>query len=136
MVGGNRVDGSALRVKEPYRQQGVVGEWCAAVGGAGQQVAAGIVEVAGLGESDPGGGERVVGVDPLASAWTLHSLLFTATGSTTRLGFWSLNGANGTVFGPMLDGVSVERVASVPEPGTLALIGLGLGVLGLARRRS
>jgi hypothetical protein len=81
---------------------------------------------------------RTVGVDPRASTWTLQSLVFTATGTTTRLAFWSLNGANGTVFGPMLDGVTVERmatVASVPEPGSLLLLLAGLGVLAHVRRR-
>jgi len=68
-------------------------------------------------------------------AWHLETTSFVAAGSTTQLTFESLNGANGTVYGPLLDGVSV--VASVPEPGTVTLLLGGLLVLGLkaARRR-
>lgn len=65
------------------------------------------------------------------AGWSLQSLLFTATSAATMLRFTSLN-SNG-VFGPFLDGVSV--VETVPEPGTLALLGLGLAGLGLSRRR-
>ena len=43
----------------------------------------------------------------------------------------SFEGAGGDNFGMLLDNVSV----SVPEPGTLALLGLGLVGAGLARRR-
>ncbi len=54
---------------------------------------------------------------------------------TTRLTFRSLNSANGTLFGPYLDGVNVSAVA-VREPGTLVLLGLGLALLGVVRRNS
>jgi choice-of-anchor C domain-containing protein len=78
------------------------------------------IDTTGLGFSDAG--------------WSQSSFLFTATSATTLLAFTSLN--SGGVYGPLLDNVIVEQVpAAVPEPGTLALLSLGLAGLGVARRR-
>jgi hypothetical protein len=69
--------------------------------------------------------------------WEQIALTFTATNNSTRLTFQSLNGANGTVFGPALDGVVVTdaTVSEVPVPGTLGLLGIGLAALGFVRRK-
>lgn len=65
--------------------------------------------------------------------WTPETLDFVATGSSTDLSFQSLNGINSrSDFGPLLDGVDVS---TVPEPGTLWLMGAGLGGLGLVASR-
>jgi choice-of-anchor C domain-containing protein len=66
------------------------------------------------------------------AGWRQESLIFTATSASTTLSFASLNLVG--AYGPMLDNVVVEKV-SVPEPGTLALMGLGMLGLGLARKR-
>jgi hypothetical protein len=70
--------------------------------------------------------------------WEEITLTFTATNNSSRLTFQSLNGANGTVFGPTLDGVVVTEatVSEVPIPGTLGLLGIGLAGLGFVRRKS
>jgi len=67
-----------------------------------------------------------------SNGWTLFSGMFTASTELTRLMFTSVNPETETL-GNFLDEVSV--IARVPEPGTLALLGLGLAGLGLSRRR-
>lgn len=66
------------------------------------------------------------------SEWTIYSGMFTAQEELTRLMFTSVDPETETL-GNFIDNVSV--VAKVPEPGTLALVGLGLAGLGLSRRR-
>jgi len=66
------------------------------------------------------------------SEWTIYSGMFTAQEELTRLMFTSVDPETETL-GNFIDNVSV--VAKVPEPGTLALLGLGLAGLGLSRRR-
>lgn len=69
--------------------------------------------------------------------WTYVNWIFTAQSSLTTLGFTSLDTYNdpqwGYSFGPALDDVSVT---AIPEPATLALVGLGLIAVGFLRRRS
>lgn len=60
--------------------------------------------------------------------WQTIVQSFTVTQETTN--FISFNHKGGDNIGIMLDNVSV-----VPEPGTIALLGLGLAGLGAARRR-
>lgn len=67
--------------------------------------------------------------------WTLNTLNFTATGTSSTVTFTSLDPAN-NAYGPALDNVSVadNGAGAVPEPGSL-LLTLGGGAALLARRR-
>ena len=58
--------------------------------------------------------------------WLPVTVVFTATGSSTFLGFTSLTGYANS-YGALIDNVQVE--ALVPEPSSMAMLGVGLGVL-------
>lgn len=77
--------------------------------------------------------------------WVYHEWFFTATASTTRLGFSSLDTFDGVAwgqnwgysFGPALDDVTVEAVSGVhtPEPGAFVLALVGLAAVAVLKRR-
>lgn len=84
-----------------------------------------------VGDANDGGFTQNI-ANTSSAGWTLFSGMFTASEELTRLMFTSVNPETETL-GNFLDEVSV--IAKVPEPGTLALFGLGLAGLGLSRRR-
>ena len=63
-------------------------------------------------------------------SYLTHTVLFTASAATTTLSFENI-GAFGVNY-PQIDNVSV---AAVPEPGSLALVGLSLAAFALRLRR-
>ncbi|AOY86845.1 PEP-CTERM sorting domain-containing protein [Marinobacter salinus] len=64
--------------------------------------------------------------------WKLFSNSFVATAINTRIMFTSVVPETGTI-GNFLDDVKVT--VAVPEPGTIAMLSLGLFGLGMSRRR-
>jgi len=63
--------------------------------------------------------------------WLKFDLSMLATGGVSKLEFRAVGNSDG--YGGSLDNVSLVSV--VPEPGTLAIFGLGLGMLGFSLRR-
>ncbi|HXC98171.1 MAG TPA: PEP-CTERM sorting domain-containing protein [Verrucomicrobiae bacterium] len=62
------------------------------------------------------------------TVWSFFSLDFTATSTSTYLGFYASGGGN-----PEIDAISVY---ATPEPGTLGLLAVGAGALFFRQRKA
>ena len=60
---------------------------------------------------------------------------FSASGAPIVFGFWAGNTDSGTVINAYDNFVLTTMPVQAPEPATLVLLGLGIGVLGFTRRR-
>ncbi len=67
---------------------------------------------------------------PGTNTWAVHTLTLIGTGTVGRLSFDHAGGDN---VGLILDDITLAD-SSAPEPGTLALLGAGLGWLWMRRR--
>ena len=79
--------------------------------------------------------------------WTTQAFVFTASTTSTTLSFESLDfaetstcdninlGVGPACFGAALDNVRADLLQVVPEPATIALLGVALAGFGFARRR-
>jgi hypothetical protein len=70
------------------------------------------------------------------SAWAANTanMIFTATATSETLSFLAAGGSGGAPPMALLDGITVSQV---PEPASIAILGLGLaGKVGMKRRRA
>ena len=78
---------------------------------------------------------NITGFSQTNMGWSQRTISFVALGPSTTITFTSLDN---NPFGPALDNVRlIEDVSAgvVPEPGTLALLGSGIGMAAVLRRR-
>lgn len=84
-----------------------------------------------LGDNQGNGQTNTVVTSGVAT-WNYATFQFMATSTTSMLEFTAINPSTNDTYGNFLDSVTVT---DVPEPGTLALLGLGLAGLSAARRK-
>jgi hypothetical protein len=69
------------------------------------------------------------------SGWKNYAGTFTASAASQTLSFLAIGGPAGLPPFALLDGVTLTEVPAVPEPGTLALMLAGFGLVGVMAKR-